>query len=89
MAILHWRCWGSVSGDRTVIDPQYYSNDLGGREKHRERQLTTYEVGDLQGRKFSSEYFVANHHDLMVRTRIASHRLNSSQRTSHLPSDLQ
>ncbi|KAH9045964.1 fungal fruit body lectin [Lactarius hengduanensis] len=69
--------WGDIitnlKNDQTacVINPQYYSKDHPNMEKQRERQLTSYDTTDLQGRKFSFEYTVSEGHDLTVRVIIA------------------
>ncbi|KAH9020038.1 fungal fruit body lectin-domain-containing protein [Lactarius pseudohatsudake] len=66
LGVHNYKRWGDIitnlKNDQTacVINPQYYSKDFPDREKQRERQLTTYAVDDLQGRKFSFEYVVAD-----------------------------
>ncbi|KAI9428630.1 lectin [Lactarius indigo] len=50
----------NLKTDQTActINPEYYSNEHPDRQRQREKQLTSYEVADLQGRKCSTEYYV-------------------------------
>ncbi|KAI9464096.1 fungal fruit body lectin [Lactarius psammicola] len=66
--------WGDIvtnlGNDETacVINPQYYGP---ARQSQKEKQLTAYEVTDIQGRKYSLEYVVADGNDLTVRVAIS------------------
>jgi hypothetical protein len=77
LGVHNYKRWGDIitnlKNDQTacVINPQYYSNNFPDRVKQREAQLTTYEVNDLQGRKFSFEYVVAEGNELTVRVVIS------------------
>ncbi|KAH9077786.1 fungal fruit body lectin [Lactarius deliciosus] len=77
LGVHNYKRWGDIitnlKDDQTacVINPQYYSKDHPNMEKQRERQLTSFETTDLQGRKFSFEYVVSDGHDLTVRVIIA------------------
>ncbi|KAH9171894.1 fungal fruit body lectin [Lactarius sanguifluus] len=77
LGVHNYKRWGDIitnlKQDQTacVINPQYYSKDHPNMEKQRERQLTSYETTDLQGRKFSFEYVVADGSELTVRVIIA------------------
>ncbi|KAH9064520.1 fungal fruit body lectin [Lactarius vividus] len=77
LGVHNYKRWGDIitnlKGDQTacVINPEYYSKDHPNMEKQRERQLTSYETTDLQGRKFSFEYVEAEGHELTVRVIIA------------------
>ncbi|KAH8987620.1 fungal fruit body lectin, partial [Lactarius akahatsu] len=68
--------WGDIvtnlKNDQTActINPEYYSNEHANRQRQREKQLTAYEVAlvaDLQGRRYSLEYYVTEGNVLEVR----------------------
>ncbi|KAI9428629.1 hypothetical protein H4582DRAFT_2041910 [Lactarius indigo] len=61
--------WGDIITN--LKNDQTLAKDHPNMEKQRERQLTSYETSDLQGRKFSFEYVVADGKDLTVRVIIA------------------
>ena len=69
--------WGDIvtdlQADQTarVINAEYYSKEHPLRVAQRERQLSEYQVADLQGVKYSLEYTVAEGNDLTVRIVIA------------------
>ena len=77
LGVHNYKRWGDIvtnlTNDQTacIINPEYYSKEHPDREKQREKQLTAYEVTDLQGRKYSLEYVVAEGNDLAVRVVIA------------------
>jgi len=69
--------WGDIvtdlKNDQTActINPEYYSLEHPFRQWQREKLLSAYEVSDLQGRKYSLDYTVAEGNDLEVRVMIA------------------
>ena len=73
----NYKRWGDIvtnlKSDQTacIINPEYYSSEHPDRQKQREKQLSAYEVADLQGRKYSLEYTVSEGKDLKVRVVIA------------------
>ncbi|KAN0136957.1 Fungal fruit body lectin [Lactarius tabidus] len=77
LGVHNYKRWGDIvmnlKNDQTgcTINPEYYSNDFPNRQKQREKQLSTYEVADLKGRKCSFEYTVTEGNDLKVRIIIA------------------
>src|SRR6266702_1627246 len=77
LGVHNYKRWGDIvtnlTNDQTacVINPEYYSNDCPYRQRQREKQLSAYEVADLQGRKYSLEYVVADGNDLTVRVVIS------------------
>lgn len=77
LGVHNYKRWGDIvtnlKNNQTacVVNPQYYSNEFPDRERQREKQLATYEVNDLQGRKFSFNYTVAEGNNLVVRVDIS------------------
>ena len=77
LGVHNYKRWGDIvtnlKDDQTacIINPEYYSQDCSNREKQREKQLSTYQVADSKGVKYSFEYTVAEGNDLTVRIVIA------------------
>ncbi|KAF8273058.1 lectin [Lactarius quietus] len=73
LGVHNYKRWGDIvtnlKNDQTAttINPEYYSSEHPDRQKQREKQLTTYSVANLQGRKFSLEYTKAEGNELEVR----------------------
>jgi len=72
LGVHNYKRWGDIvtnlTNDQTgvIITPQYYSDDHKDREAQREKQLTTYGVPNLKGRKFSFNYTVTEGNNLKV-----------------------
>ncbi|KAH9171895.1 lectin [Lactarius sanguifluus] len=73
LGVHNYKRWGDIvtnlKNDQTActINPEYYSNEHADRQGQREKQLTAYQVADLQGRKYSLEYYVTEGNALEVR----------------------
>ncbi|KAF8273610.1 fruit body lectin [Lactarius quietus] len=73
LGVHNYKRWGDIvtnlANDQTAttINPEYYSSAHPDREAQREKQLSAYSVANLQGRKFSLEYTVAEGNALEVR----------------------
>src|SRR5712675_1459229 len=73
LGVHNYKRWGDIvtnlASDQTgvIITPQYYSNAHRDREQQRERQLTTYNVSNANGRNIKFDYTVTEGKDLRVK----------------------
>ena len=72
LGVHNYKRWGDIvtnlANDQTgvVITPQYYDAAFPDRNAARERQLSTYSVANLKGRKFTVNYVVGEGNQLVA-----------------------